>query len=81
MTQDKKLKTREDILLAYQDGQRDFSGWNLQGANLQKANLNGADLSHANLTNADLTGAKLEFANLWQTKLDGVKGFNPDKKK
>ena len=63
------LRTREDVLSAYQTGQRDFLGWNLQGADLKEALLARAYLREANLyetdlTMADMTGANLQVADL-----------------
>ncbi len=55
---------KEELLAAYVDGRRDFTGVDLsevdlQGANLRDADLRGADFQHANLSDANLTGATL----------------------
>ena len=51
--------TRYHVLLAYQNGMRDFSD-----ADLRWAYLSGANLSGANLRGANLSGANLSDANL-----------------
>jgi len=54
-----------ELLAAYAAGQRDFSGANLNGADLTRANLNGADLTRADLNGANLTRANLTRAILY----------------
>ena len=81
------LRTREDVLTAYETGKRDFKGWNLQSANLTEAllarvdlreaylyetDLREADLQGAILRHAVLTGAKLNKANLFGADLRGA---------
>ena len=57
--------TRDELLSRYADGERDFTGANLSGANLSYADLSGADLTRANLSSADMTDANLSGAVLW----------------
>ena len=76
MTDTWKLTARE-LLIAYGEGMRDFSGANLYGANLSRANLyganlDGANLDGANLDGANLYGANLSRANLSRANLDGA---------
>ena len=52
--------TRDELLDAYVEGQRDFIGADLAGVDLA-----GADLAGADLTDADLAGADLTDAYLW----------------
>lgn len=52
------------LIEAYKNGQRDFSGQALGGINLNGAQLTGIDLSGANLNGASLSGANLSGANL-----------------
>ena len=59
--------TRDELLAAYAEGERNFRGANLSGANLSGADLSGAylrsaDLRSANLSGADLSGAYLRSA-------------------
>jgi hypothetical protein len=56
--------TAQQLLEAYENGQRDFIGANLTGANLAGANLAGA-----NLTGANLAGANLNNINTLNTNL------------
>ena len=49
-----KNMTAAELLAAYANGQRDFSGVELLGAKLSGADLSGAKLSQANLGGADL---------------------------
>jgi uncharacterized protein YjbI with pentapeptide repeats len=73
------LSSVELFWTAFQDGMRDFGGWdlteadlrfrvlsrvNFHGAGLQRADLYGADLCSANLGGADLTSVDLEGAVL-----------------
>ena len=61
-----------ELLAAYAAGQRDFSGANLNGADLTRANLYGANLTRADLNGADLNGADLTRANLTRAILYGA---------
>ena len=80
--QSQNKKTGEDVILAYETGHRDFSGWdlreanlkwaNLQGINLKSADLREANLKWANLTDADLKRADLREANLKWAYLVGA---------
>jgi uncharacterized protein YjbI with pentapeptide repeats len=49
---------------------KDFSGANLEWADLTEADLRGARLLNANLHGASLTGAQLEGADLTGARLD-----------
>ncbi|MGB8701025.1 MAG: pentapeptide repeat-containing protein [Thermosynechococcaceae cyanobacterium] len=53
-----------NMLAAFQQGQRDFAGINLENADLSGANLAGINLSRANLRGANLSGTILTNANL-----------------
>jgi uncharacterized protein YjbI with pentapeptide repeats len=74
--------TVKELLERYQQGERNFSGANLQDAPLQNtclrhcdllgANLRGANLYHADLGGANLSGADLWRANLRQANLQGA---------
>ena len=72
LAHDGELKTGLDVIVAYQEGQRDFRGWNLQRANLIRARLMRANLIWANLFVADLTGANLRQADLRFADLRGA---------
>ena len=71
-----------EIVERYKNGERDFSGLDLNEANLHKAilsevnlvmaGLNWANLSMANLSGANLSGAELCGANLRMADLDWV---------
>ncbi|MDZ7959621.1 MAG: pentapeptide repeat-containing protein [Aulosira sp. DedQUE10] len=61
--------TAEELLELYAAGERDFSGINLEEANLSGANLSKANFSRANLLGADLSEANLSRANLSYAKL------------
>jgi uncharacterized protein YjbI with pentapeptide repeats len=52
--------------------ERDFSGWDLRGVELQNRNL-----AKCNFTGADLRNIKLAGANLTQANLRGATGFDP----
>ncbi|MBW4490148.1 MAG: pentapeptide repeat-containing protein [Trichocoleus desertorum ATA4-8-CV12] len=72
----------QDLILRYQQGERDFahvdlsgatlSGINLQDADLTGANLTGTNLSWALLNRANLTGACLRRADLRSTALSSA---------
>ena len=64
--------TARELLIAYGEGMRDFSGANLDGANLSRANLSRANLDGANLDGANLDGANLYGANLYGANLGGA---------
>ncbi len=64
--------TKEELLAAYADGRRDFTGVDLSEVALQGANLRDADLRGADLQHADLRGANLRFADLCNTNLSGA---------
>lgn len=55
---------RAMLLQSYQDGNRDFSGLQLDGIDLSRCNLEGIDLSKATLVGANLNSANLRGANL-----------------
>jgi uncharacterized protein YjbI with pentapeptide repeats/WD40 repeat protein len=69
----------QGLIAAYEHGERNFIGVNLEnadlsqanlaGINLEKANLKGANLSQTNLSEANLAEANLRGANLTQTHL------------
>ncbi len=65
----------------------DLSGAHLSGAKLTGAHLSGAKLTGAHLSGADLTGAHLSrahpeaAANLYNTKMHGVRGLNEEQRK
>ena len=52
------------LLQLYNEGQRDFHGWNLAGCDLNHLALSDIDLSYANLSHADLTGTDLRWSEL-----------------
>ena len=64
--------TRDELLSAYAEGRRDFSGANLEGANLAGAILRGANLAGAILRGANVEGANLVGANLRGANLRGA---------
>lgn len=69
--------TREELIQAYQSGQRDFRGvilrrTNLGGTDLRGTVLRGTDLIGANLQGADLRGADLRGADLQGANLRGI---------
>jgi uncharacterized protein YjbI with pentapeptide repeats len=74
--------TVQELLKRYQQGKRNFSGADLQDAQLQNvslrhsdllgANLRGANLYHADLRGVNLSGADLWRANLRQANLQGA---------
>ena len=79
--------TADELLCAYQFGEREFQGVESVGADFQGAyfresefvgaDLRGAyvrdsDLGHANLQDADLRGANLEDVNLGYANLEGA---------
>jgi hypothetical protein len=64
--------TRDELLAAYEKGERNFGGVNLGGANLCDANLCGANLRGADLGGADLGGADLGGADLRGADLGGA---------
>ncbi|MFK8184952.1 MAG: pentapeptide repeat-containing protein [Phormidesmis sp.] len=57
------------LLQRYQDGKRDFSWVDLQGADLSGAVLVNINLYRANLTGANLTGTDLSNASLFKATL------------
>ena len=56
--------TKDELLVAYAEGSRDFRSADLRGADLFGAYLSSADLSSADLRSADLSNANLRGANL-----------------
>jgi uncharacterized protein YjbI with pentapeptide repeats len=54
----------KELIRRYREGERDFSGADLEEANLGATNLRGANLSEANLRGANLIGANL--TGLWR---------------
>ena len=58
-----ELKSREDVLSAYEQGERDFSAWNLANVNLSRVDLSGANFTGANFTGSNLSGANFTGAN------------------
>ena len=84
----RKFMSRDEILKAYKDGERDFSnieckegdfdGLNLTGASLQNSDLSFSAFRDAILTDTDFTGAILEWtsferANLTRAKFNNAK--------
>jgi len=61
-----------DITSRYKNGERDFRGASLRGANLEEVNLGGALLVRANLVGANLVRANLRGANLEEVNLRGA---------
>lgn len=55
--------TREELLKAYEDGERDFRGVDLSNISLRYADLSHSDLSFANLTNTELRCTNLSNTN------------------
>jgi uncharacterized protein YjbI with pentapeptide repeats len=80
--------TAQELLERYQQGERNFSGIDLQDASLQNislrhsdllgANLRGANLYHADLRGTNLSGADLWRADLRQANLQGAILHNAD---
>ena len=73
----RKLKTREDVISALENGQNSFTEWDLTGAdlhgiNFEKANLTGAVLREANLEGANLRKADLRFSILQKANLQNA---------
>lgn len=69
-----EIVSGEEFWEKYEEGERDFTGINLTGADLTEANLSGvnltaATLSQTNLQKAEFSYAKLEDANLSGTNL------------
>lgn len=64
--------TGQELLALYKDGERVFSGINLEGADLAEADLRYVDLSGANLRGSDLRGVILQGASLSRADLTGV---------
>ena len=65
------------VVKQYQEGERDFSGINLNEANLSRIKLSNSNLSHAsfmvaNLTAANLSGCNLTGANLNVARLSNA---------
>lgn len=75
----KTVRGRQDVLQAYAQGQRDFQGWYLVGADFDGVSLPntsfiGANLSHAYIHNANLQGsdfskAQVDSAQITDTNL------------
>jgi uncharacterized protein YjbI with pentapeptide repeats len=73
----KNNMTAEELLAAYDEGERDFSGADLRGAklnfaNLSHADLRGANLSEANLSVTDFSYAVITGANLSDAEINGA---------
>jgi hypothetical protein len=75
------LPSRANILLSpqvatlvkqYVKGERNFSGFDLNGVSLEGLNLKGANLRQANLSYANLDGVNLTDADLCQADLSGA---------
>ncbi|MBD2612659.1 pentapeptide repeat-containing protein [Nostoc punctiforme FACHB-252] len=62
----------QELLAAYQRGERDFAKVNLENADLSQANLTGINLEKTNLKNANLCGTNLSAANLQTADLRGA---------
>lgn len=65
-----ELLKRYEIVKKYTQGERDFSGINLNEANLSRINLSQANLSHASLFITNLSGANLSQINLSDANLN-----------
>jgi len=61
--------TREELLSKYAEGERNFTGVNLENADLREVDFEGVNLQKANLKNADLREADLEGVNLQKVNL------------
>jgi uncharacterized protein YjbI with pentapeptide repeats len=73
----------EELLALYEEGERDFQGVDLSGADLSDANLVRADLgdanlNEANLVRADLSGSNLSGTDLTDADLSGTNLSNAD---
>ena len=67
---DPSLKSGNDLIRAYESGERNFRGINLQGFKLlRNLDLSDIDLSQANLNSVDLTGTNLSGVNLTDAQL------------
>jgi uncharacterized protein YjbI with pentapeptide repeats len=64
-----KVSSAEQLLEQYNQGDRNFEGSDLDGANLSGLALKEINLSRASLRKADLTGADLSSALLFQADL------------
>ncbi|MDZ8140998.1 MAG: pentapeptide repeat-containing protein [Nostoc sp. DedQUE04] len=62
----------EELLQRYAAGERDFSGVDLEGANLVRANLSEANLRGANLARTSLREANLAYIFLEDANLEGA---------
>lgn len=65
-----ELLKRYELVKKYTEGERDFSGINLNEANLSRINLSQADLSESSLFVTNLSGANLSDANLSEANLN-----------
>ena len=65
-----------DVLKRYEKGERDFSGADLENADLKGVYLFKADLSGADLRGADLSDANLGGCNIKGADLTGAKLMN-----
>ena len=70
------MSATAQFLQLYAEGRRDFSRWNLAGADLQRAQLKGINLAWAALQQAVLAKANLEEANLRDAHLHEA-NFDP----
>ncbi|MGB8689884.1 MAG: pentapeptide repeat-containing protein, partial [Microcoleus sp.] len=69
----------EEFLRRYSEGEKDFTGINLAGADLSgKSIKSGVNLSNANLVKANLSQADLRSANLNQSNLSNTNLSNAD---
>lgn len=59
-----ELSTAKRLLSAYGNGERNFTHWQLLGADLRRTNLCFADVSGAQLKGALLAGARMEATNI-----------------
>ncbi len=76
-----EIVTAEEFWQRYEEGERDFTGINLTGADLTEDSPRDVNLSRANLTQARLSGTnwsneKLQGANLTQADLNNTSFCN-----
>lgn len=65
-----ELLKRYELVKKYTEGERDFTGLNLNEANLSRINLSQANLTEASLFVTNLSGANLSEANLSEANLN-----------
>jgi uncharacterized protein YjbI with pentapeptide repeats len=64
--------TRRHILIAYENGMRDFSGLNMSDANMSDADMSGADMSGADMSGANMSDADMSRANMSGANMRGA---------